>query len=100
MFLSLLSSYSERAWHSMSTSTMGLKRQAGQGRSRHESLRTSGLTCPTTLLWNGNGGTGCGREEEAEEASEVKQDRERWEKWKMSLEKLFASCIEELSLQK
>lgn len=47
------------------------------------------------LLWIGNGGTGRGREEAAVVTSEVKQDRERWEKWKTSLEKLFASCIQE-----
>ena len=35
------------------------------------------------------------KEEEAVVTSELKQDRERWETWKMSLEKLLASCIQE-----
>lgn len=74
---------------------MGLKRQAGQGRNRHESQRRSQLICPTAagqaggkLPWNGNGEAGRRRKEGRKEVgnskeykavvtSEVKKDRER-----------------------
>lgn len=107
-----LSSSSDRAWHSLSTSTMKRawkygQAKTGMGMSQRGALSVSvpwqkgrqhGTRYPDSNTETGNGRKEVGnvKEVKLQWISEMKQDGERWEKQKMNVKRLLVSCMQEI----